>query len=48
MADKIVLEVARLWFHTMTYSRKDEYKSRCAVKKRPSGHKREQQECQIA
>ena len=40
MADKIVLEVARLWFHTITYSRKDKYKSRCAVKKRPSGHKK--------
>jgi len=32
----------------MIYSRKNKYESRCTVKKRPSEHKREQQEHQTA
>jgi len=32
----------------MTYSRKNKYKHRCTIKKRPSGYKKEQQEHQIA
>jgi len=44
----MVFEVARLWLHTTIYSGKDKYKSRCTVKKRPSGYKRGQQGHQIA
>ena len=47
-ADKMVCEVTRLWLHTTTYSKKDKYKSRCTIKKRLGGYKREQQGHQIA
>ena len=39
----MVLEVARLWLHTTTYSREDKYKGRHPLKKRTSQYKRRQQ-----
>ena len=46
--DKMVFEVIRLWLHTTIYSGKDKHKSRCTVKKKPSGYERGQQRRQIA
>ena len=36
MTSQMVLEVTGLQFHITTHSRKDEYKDRYSVKKRPS------------
>ena len=41
----MVFEAIRLQFHLMTYTRKDEHKSRYFVKKRSSKYKRRQQRC---
>ena len=44
---QIVFEAARLWLYPMTYSGKNEYKSRYFVKKRSSKYEGGQQGCSV-
>jgi len=47
MTDSMVFEITRLRFHTETYTRKDEYKSRHPIKEGASEHQRRQQGCPV-
>ena len=41
ITSSIVFEITRLWFHTMTYSRKNKYEGRCSIKKGSYQHYRQ-------
>ncbi len=43
----MVFEIARLRFHTETYTREDEYKSGHLIKEEASRHQERQQECSV-
>ena len=43
MTSEILSQTTRLWFHFITYFRKDKYKSRHFVKKESSGYQRRYQ-----
>ena len=48
MTGKIVSEVARLWLHTITHSKKGEHKGRYPLEKGTSQYERRQQGCATA
>jgi len=41
----MILEITKLWFHIMPYSRKNKYEGRHPIKKESGGHQGWQKRC---